>query len=216
MNTKQRLIVFDFDYTLYNAEKWKELVYRELASLFQVDSTSFNQTATKVYAEIRKAGYFDPKLFAQKLLSEFDNNVSLTDVLSIIYNPELFKKCYYVETFEVLENLSKSSTLAIFSTNHDEFFRAKFAPIKQFFSQHIIVSKDKQKIVHLIGEFIENYEVYVVDDLIQILELVNDQNTKIRTVWVRRDAYSEQISEFKQFSPDFIINNLRELISILK
>jgi len=216
MIDKKICVVFDFDYTLYDALMLKELMYERLSRLFGESFLEFSKRAIEAYDKTRKIGYFHPELFSKELLITSKKPVELEVILDIVYNTAESKACFYPETIEVLKKLGEVANLAIFSTNEERFFQTKFAPIKDFFRNDLVfVSRNKEEIVSKINSLANFQSVLLVDDLIEILQKIKENNRKICTVWMRRGPYAMAISEPK-FVPDFRIDMLDELFPVVK
>lgn len=215
---RKRLIVFDFDYTLYDAQHWKELAYDELAALYQKDSGEFSKIAQEVYDETRKVGYFDPMLFATALSERFpESEKKATDIVKVIYSQDLFQKSYYPRVTEVLELLKDSFKLAIFSTNHDSFQEAKQQTVNHFFEQDLVfVSKNKQQILHKIVDLTKIYQVILVDDLVEILYAAKSESSEIMTVWIKQGPYATLHAGLDNFTPDLVVEKLSDLPDMIK
>ncbi len=212
---KPILIVFDFDYTLYNAELWKELAYTALAQMFKIPFPEFATHAKEAYNRTRKIGYFNPRLFAQELLKIIPSQITEEQVLSVLSNPSFFQQAYYPETIEVLQNLHKHAVFAMFSTNDSDFQVLKSQQIIHFFNQELIfISKNKQEILHKLAALTEEYQVYLVDDLLEILEKAKAENETIQTIWIKQGPYASQNTKLGVFKPDKIIYNLHALPEI--
>ncbi len=212
---KQNLIVFDFDYTLYNAELWKELAYTALAVLFKKNPQEFATIAKKAYDQTRTIGYFDPKLFAEELLRTTSSQVTLEEILSVLSDQSLFQKSYYPETKGILQSLHEKALFAMFSTNDSDFQILKSKEIIHLFKNDLIfISKNKQEIIHKIAALTNEYTVYLVDDLLEILEKAKAENNEIQTVWIKQGPYATQNKNLGVFKPDKIIYNLHTLPEI--
>jgi FMN phosphatase YigB (HAD superfamily) len=213
---KQKLVVFDFDYTLFDAELWKDLAYTALAELFDQEVTEFKKIAKSAYDETRKVGYFDPSLFAKELVTRFDMQVTVEDVLHVLSEPSLFQKSYYVGTLDVLKSLASRVKFAMFSTNESNFQKLKSNEIIHFFEKDLVfISPNKEEIIHKITELTETYEVFFVDDLLHILRKVKEVQPAIYTIWIKQGIYATGQDDLPTFKPDKMIYNLKELPEII-
>lgn len=216
-SSNKTLLVFDFDYTLFDPEKWRKLTYARLAALYGQDYHRFKIFAQKAYNISRESGYFQPKLFLSELIKLNTVPVTYEKLLAAIYDGGIMHQCYYPESEAVIRHLAENYELGIFSTNETSFFRAKFDPIKQYFNKDFIfISHDKKKIISKLDKLVDSHKLIIIDDLIEILKVVYHRHSKVFTVWIKREPYAVNASLTKDFLPYKIITNLDELMPIVK
>lgn len=217
MKNSNTLIFFDFDYTLFDAEKWRNITYEKLAILFKKDYRVFEPLVKSAYAKSKEGGYFDPHVFAVDLIERQSLSVSVSEVLDVIYSQETFKESYHQEVAHILKQLPSVAKLGIFSTNQKEFFLRKFVMIEEYFDKEFIfVAHDKNDIIDTIIGFTEKYQVILVDDLIDMLQLVKEKNKDITTIWIRRGIYAEKVTDPTPFKPDFTFLDTSDILSVVK
>lgn len=151
--------------------------------------------------------------------------VVLFDIDYTLFDTDYFKKSslikhkIYEEVRDVLEKLSKIAVLGIFSEGDLEFQRKKLnqTEIIDYFekeSVHIVLNK--------LSEFknvLKKYEkriTFFVDDKLSILHDAKKIFPRVFTIWVKRGVYAENQEEILGFEPDAEVNNLQEVIRIIK
>jgi FMN phosphatase YigB (HAD superfamily) len=151
--------------------------------------------------------------------------IVLFDIDYTLFDTEYFKKSsltkhkIYEEVKGVLERLSKIAILGIFSEGDLEFQRKKLnmTAIEGYFEKdntHIVLNK--------LSEFkrvLKKYEdriTFFVDDKLSILSDVKKIFPKIVAIWVKRGIYAENQKEIPGFKPDAEVNDLKEIVKIIK
>lgn len=214
-NQEKKLILFDFDYTLYNPDTWRKITYTNLAKKNHQRIETFLPIANKIYSESKKEGYINPIVFAKILKKYFNINNSLDETLDILYDPNSFKESFYKETKPALEKLFPLAELGIFTTNDKKFQLAKMEDVMPFFNpRYIYISKNKINILRQLKKINKSYSIILVDDLIEVLRSAKEIYPYIITVLIKQGPYY-YINKLN-YIPDITINNLSDLITFIK
>ena len=124
-----------------------------------------------------------------------------------------------ITTKEGLESIAKdpSIKIGIFSGGESGFQLKKIEQIESFFHKdHIHVIKYKHLNVSKIIKKYKDFQVYLVDDVLNILYNAKKIDKSIITIWIKRGRFAEQKKDFADFRPDFDISDLKEIISIVE
>jgi FMN phosphatase YigB (HAD superfamily) len=209
------VILFDIDYTLFNVGKYREIVFGKLQELLP-EVERVPQIANDAYEEMRKKGWFEVNRFTQELLKRISTDLDPKILEEVWKDTSFLSEALYEEAEEVLRELSeKGYTLGIFSSGENDFQRSKIAKIVHFFEEehiHVHTLKDEK-----ISEIVEKYkgkQVILIDDYIPVIEKAKQADSGIITMWMKRGRLSEMVAPSKEFPPDYIITNLKQLLPI--
>ncbi|MDZ4227656.1 MAG: hypothetical protein U1E54_00245, partial [Candidatus Levybacteria bacterium] len=149
----------------------------------------------------------------------------LFDIDYTLFDTDKFKESQlqsysiYKEVMEMLTELSGMVDMGIFSTGEIEFQKSKLVKtgMMQFFKEHhihIFSNKDE----NLIGvlEKYRNSQVFLIDDKLSVLHLAKKHAQDIFTIWVKRGPYALVQEEISGFKPSFVVENLSEVVRIVK
>lgn len=151
--------------------------------------------------------------------------IVLFDIDYTLFDTDFFKKNnlskhrVYEEVIEVLEKLSGIAILGIFSEGQIDFQKNKLKEtnIEKYFNfdnLHIVLNKlDKLKGI------LEKYKkgkTFFIDDKLAILSDAKKLFPAVFTVWVKRGPFAENQKEIPGFAPDAEVENLSEVVRIVK
>ncbi len=219
----RKVILFDIDYTLFNAQNYRNAFLTALQKEIGIsDSKSFLQNADDAYIESRETvGIFDPKAFLSVLEKKLGQKLDISKLEKIILNEEVFNSSLYEDTVEVVSELAKEKDifLGIFSAGLLPIQRPKIKLLEPFLHAehvHIFEFKKGKALPELLKKY-KDSKLFMVDDIAEILYKAKQINDNITTILIRRkdhpQAYRQELSGF---SPDKTITNLREIINIVE
>lgn len=200
---KNKIVLFDIDHTLFNTVKFVEGVYQK---------NSQNITRKDFYEFLNgiKIG-----------LSDFSGSNSIENkILQDLWSDAASENNLYDETKEVLSEISKQALLGIYSKGDKKYQETKIQAIKHFFKEeNIHIAEDKYIIFSEIARQYGNYQIFVVDDILEVLFAAKQTNKDVCTILVKRPVYAEAYlknqAPIESFSPDLIVNNLSEIIPFI-
>ncbi len=151
--------------------------------------------------------------------------VVLFDIDYTLFDTALFKKSYltrhkiYEEVRDVLEKLSKNALLGIFSEGDLEFQRKKLnqTGIVDYFEKdntHIVLNK-LTEVRKVLQKYVDR-KTFFVDDKLSILFDAKKIFPKVVAIWVKRGVYAENQIDIPGFEPDAVVENLSEVVKIVK
>lgn len=150
--------------------------------------------------------------------------IVLFDIDYTLFDTDFFKKSQlqkhsvYEEVYHVLHELSKIAKLGIFSEGRFEFQKAKLIKTniqKYFNKKHIYILEEKETPLKGILFKYRNEILFLVDDKLPILHKAKNIMPSLFTVWVKRGKYAKSQKPIKNFVPNAIIKNLKELVPII-
>ncbi|HEX7042575.1 MAG TPA: HAD hydrolase-like protein [Patescibacteria group bacterium] len=212
---QDKIVLFDIDYTLLNTTKLKELILAKLKEV--VPSLNF-ELLDEIYYEVRKFGSFDPKLFAKLFKDKHKIEILEIEIEKIWYDSKIIGDALYPEVIETLNLLQKRQnlTLGIFSSGRQEFQLQKIYTLSDFFTKEYIHIFDfkEDSLSDLMREY-ESKSVVLVDDFISILQNGKKYKEDLSTIWMKRGKFAEKAVIPTEFTPDYTITNLSEVLDIL-
>ena len=153
------------------------------------------------------------------------NKVVLFDIDYTLFDTALFKESklskhkVYEEVIEVLDYLKKSATLGVFSEGNIDSQRRKLKETnidKYFDKDHThVVLKKLDELKRVLKNY-ENRQIFFVDDKLSILFDAKKIFPKVIAIWVKRGVYAENQKEIPGFRPDAEVENLSEVVKIVK
>lgn len=151
--------------------------------------------------------------------------IILFDIDNTLFNTEKLKKSNF-NTFELydevkttLDELKEVATLGLFSQGEIAFQNKKLqlTDIKHYFTEghkHIVEYK-----VEVIKDILEIYKtnakIYLVDDYLGILHEAKKIDPSVFTIWMKRGEYVHLQEIHSDFTPDAIVENLREVVPLV-
>ncbi|QQG40455.1 MAG: hypothetical protein HYV37_02690 [Candidatus Levyibacteriota bacterium] len=150
--------------------------------------------------------------------------VVLFDIDYTLFDTEKFKGtnlqtfALYKEAVDVLEKLKDTVYLGIFSEGNLDLQKTKLIKTKihsSFTRKHIHIVVNKEERIEQVLKKYKNCLVFLVDDKLTVLCQAKKLLPSLVAIWVKRGIYAEKQLPINGFTPDAIIENLRELIPII-
>lgn len=217
---KNKLVLFDIDYTLFNTDFYIEELTTLLAKKlgyndFGVFNPLSKQAATMT---IKDAGHFNPEIYLKHLIDLTKTKLQLEDLQEIFWHKVLYKKAIYTDVRNTFEKLADNNiALGILSTGNQKHQRQKIHSIVDFLEdEHVHIFVDKLAELQHIFERYNTYKIFLVDDLQEILVAVKALNSKVFTIWMNKKKQIEKTTLIENFVPDQTVISLSEIVSIVK
>lgn len=217
---KKKLILFDIDYTLYDTAHYKNTLFKHMAKKLKYpDMQSFIRGAHKVYNAMRKNGQINLDFFTQELIRKFDLTVDQDFLIECMFSNEVLSTSLYDEANQVIPliHAKKDYILGVFSAGVTQHQHAKIGKIKEYFDWdyvHVFPVDKKLQLPKVLKKY-SSFEMYIVDDLLDVLYTAKQVNPKITTIWSKRGFHKDDTDLLSIGTPDYIIEDLRELLDIL-
>jgi FMN phosphatase YigB (HAD superfamily) len=157
------------------------------------------------------------KSLDKKKIVLFDIDYTLFDTKAF-KDSRLSNYVLYPETIPVLESIFGKIDLGIFSTGEKEFQQEKLrrTDLQKFFkpgNSHIFKNKHSG-IAQVLKQYGE-WQIYLVDDKLDVLKKAKAEASFVTTIWVERGPYALEHSLLAKFTPDARIPDLRQLPEII-
>ncbi len=214
MENKNILVLFDIDYTLFNAQAFRREMFINLSHLFKQHPEEFHDVAETVYQELRNIGYFPTSLFIEKIQNKFPSKLAVQEILDVIFDEETFRNYLYDDTISVLTEIKKMAKIGILSTGESNFQRGKIKPISHLLEEEFIfIAHDKKELLEDVTKLARVYTTFLVDDLLTILEQAKQHEQLVYTIHIKRENYSDRGSS--SYVPDSEIFDLSGVLDII-
>jgi len=219
----KKIVLFDIDYTLFNAQRFRDLFFNELANrIASPQKKEVLLLLEQVYEQAKKeTNFFDPKSFLRLLQKKLSfDDTELVSLEKTILKEEYLELSLYEETKEVIQTLAKQkdSILGIFSWGYKPVQKEKIKRIMRFFNKkhiHIFEFDKIQAVAELLKKYTNKDQIFIIDDYQEVLREAKKLNKNIVTIWIQRSETEGKRKSFSNFAPDSIIKNLSEVIPLI-
>jgi len=214
-------ILFDIDHTLFDSDKYRDICFRVLGEkLNQRDLELFMALAEREYKKIRSLGTFKPGEFATQILTQLGISGDSDKLSEIFFDEQYIDEACYPDVSGVVESLSNKplTTLGILSFGPDALQRKKIQSIiHMLHSDAIYINEvDKTEDIPTILRKHADEQVYIIDDVLSVLQRFKSFDSSVITVLIERDTDKPGEESKGLFNPDFKINKLSELLTVIK
>lgn len=200
LTEKKRVLLVDFDGTLLDSAKLKEVITEQLRT-YTAESNLFWETEKSLR---------DEPFHIAKAIHAFCEKTGITDQHTI--QETFLNQNYPAFIFQdVISNIKKyrqDNILALFSEGDETYQQVKIMQsyVNELFDFAYIYH---HKVDHLaeIVTFFENREIWFIDNQLIKLQLAHEAFPQIKTVWINREHLTPPV----QFTPDRTITTLDEL-----
>lgn len=203
----KKIILFDWDDTLFSKTKYRRNVINNLSRLSQLPLEEISEFEAHYFNNLIRSDDFTIEDFINKFSRQFNKNIDIeyfsTDKLSI-YSQSLFP-----ETAQILEKIKDKYSLGIYSQGFVglQKLKIKYSGIGDFFDDNLIfIDRNKTR-----PEFVLQIpiNVTIVDDKKEVVESLVQQRPDLKVIWMNRinDEIIDRVAK---------IQNLNDLIKILE
>src|SRR5258708_24749899 len=218
---KQKLVLFDIDYTLFDTAVYREQLFPALLQHLRVDNAKAKEILQDIYYSHRKhVGHFDLAIIIEELIEALSLEADAEEVFQeFLYAEQTYAPALYEEAKDTLQKLSelKDLRIGIFSGGRTDHQLQKINSLEKFFhKEHVHIFLVKEKEIEKVMKKYVNYQLFLVDDVLDILHNAKKANPDVTTVWSKRGRLAERVKEIPGFTPDYTITNLEEVVKILK
>lgn len=222
MEFNKKIILLDIDDTLFDVEKFRQKILRQIIKTvgYKKGTENIEKKLQEIYiASRRLTGFFNLNIFIKDLIRELNIKTKPRILESLIFKDTLFRGNLYKEAKEILNILSRKKLLriGIFSRGYKNFQIKKIKEVENLLHKehtYIFIFKDK-KLPSIIEKY-KKHKLYIVDDLLKILYTAKSLNKNVYTIWIKRGRFAETQEPIPNFTPDATITNLREVVDIVE
>lgn len=215
----KKLILLDLDNTLFNAQSFREFIFPKISEMLgREDDKIIIGLCQKIYDEQMAAyGLFDPVQFLDALFRITGEESKKKELIDMIFDGKLLGSHMHRDVSRTLNTLSALGEVGILSQGERRIQKAKLVTIQHLLhSQRIHIPKNKKKNMRRVLEKYSDYKLYFVDDRLHMLYQAKHINPEITVIWIKRGRYAKAQKNIPGFSPDAIVNNLDEIVAIVR
>lgn len=215
---KSWTLLLDIDHTIFNTHLYRELCFKDILNKLQYEDISKGLAiADEIYQEQRNTGYFKIKFFLEKVCEKLHRSKDIEYLTKSFFDEDIIRESLYKDVEPTLHELSNrgSIRLCIFSGGQEDMQRKKIHSLVHFFDHENIHINEVDKTSD-IPQIINKYKdsiIVIIDDLPEILEKYKALHPQVFTVLMQRNQSRNLTSEFK---PDFLIENLNKMTTIIQ
>lgn len=181
---ENKIILFDWDDTLFSKVKYKRGLRNNLAAICEVSENKIFEHEEKYFDGLIKSGDFRIDDFINSFSQKFSKRINLEDYSTD--NLGIYSEALFPDTIEALEKLKKEFILGIFSQGFDKLQRIKirFSGIENFFDQKLFfISRDKTNI-----NFVRKLPkgAMIIDDKKEVIGAIRKAGLDLGLVWINR------------------------------
>lgn len=202
---KRKLILFDWDDTLFSKVEYKKRLRSNLAKICETTEEEIFKFEEMYFENLKRSDDFQIKNFVQSFSEKFNKKIELKDFSSDklkIYSGALFS-----ETISVLEKLKDNFDLGIYSQGFVNLQQIKIrsSGVDNFFEKEFVYI-DRNK---LRADFVSKLPdgAIIVDDKKEVVERLKTLG-RFRIIWINRIT-DEKIRGVTT------IKNLGELVDLI-
>jgi len=175
----KKIILFDIDRTLINADLIEEMIYKNVSDISGLEKEKIKKIKDEYRANL--TGYTVDSLLdyiSQK------SKTDLTSLKSLLTNDNIYKKYIYDEVSKVLNKLAQGNNLGIFSDGDFDYQNKKILSIRKFFRDDLIfITTGKLR-----NDFLKKIPdgVTIIDDDKNVIEKLKQLRPDLELIWINR------------------------------
>lgn len=218
---KQKIVLFDIDYTLFDVGYFDKYFHKKLSKLLKLKENVVRELSIKIIMDlVTEEAFLDIDKYLDKITSELNKKDYKKRIENLLFNSSFFKKGFYKEVEETLRNVERIAKIGIFSQGDMKFQWAKIeqSGFKHLFDKDLvyIIKPRKLDFLQSLKKKHSKDRIYLVDDKPKVIHEVKENFSSVFTIWLKRGKYTEQAKEIDGFKPDATIDNLSEVVEIVK
>jgi FMN phosphatase YigB (HAD superfamily) len=201
----KKVILFDWDDTLFSKAEYKKNLRSNLARICEVSEEEIFEFEEKYFENLTRSDNFQIDDFVKSFSDEFNKKIDLKDFSSDKLG--IYSKALFPESINTLKKLKNNFQLGIYSQGFDSLQRIKIksSGIEDFFDEKLIFI-DRNK---LDSSFIETLpdKAIIIEDKKEVIEALK-QIGRFQLFWINRNT-DEKIDGVTT------IKSLEELINLI-
>jgi FMN phosphatase YigB (HAD superfamily) len=199
----KKIILFDWDDTLFSKNLYKKNLTSNLAKICEITEEEAAKTDDEYFNNLAKSGDFKIEDFLKTFENKFGKKINLED-----FNTDklgIYSKSLFGETVEVLEKMKDEYTFGIYTQGFESLqkLKIKYSGIENYFDKDLIfIDRDKTR-----SEFMAKLPTgaMVIDDKKEVIEALRKLRMDLDLVWINR-------KDDDHFDGVLTIKSLEELV----
>ena len=180
----KKIILFDWDDTLFSKKVYKNNLVSNLARICEVSYEQALIIDNEYFDNLIKSGDFMIENYLKCFEKKFNKKIVLED-----FNTDklkIYSKTLFPEVIEFLEKIKNKYSLGIYSQGFESLQRIKikYSGIELFFDQKLIfINRDKTQL-----NFLKKIPIRatVIDDKKEVIEVLKQLRPDLELVWINR------------------------------
>lgn len=199
----KKIILFDWDDTLFSKTKYKKNLRSNLARICEVSEVKIFEFEEQYFNRLVKSDDFKIENFVSSFEQKFSKKIDLEDFSTNKLG--IYSQAFFPEIIEVLEKMKNKYVLGIYSQGFESLqkIKIKYSGIEKYFNKNLIfIDRDKTS-----QNFIKNLPIksIIIDDKKEVIETLKKLRPDLKLIWINRNN-KEKIKGVKT------IKSLSELI----
>ena len=202
----KKIILFDWDDTLFSKTEYKKNLRNNLARICETTEEKIFEFEEKYFDSLSRSDNFEINDFVNNFAQKFNKKIELNDFSTD--NLKIYSKALFPETIEVLNKIKEKYILGIYSQGFVNLQKLKIknSGVENYFDENLFfIDRNKTQI-----DFIKKLpiEATIIDDKKEIIEALKNNRPDIKLIWINR-IDEEKMENIKT------IKNLKELESFI-
>ena len=215
------IVLFDIDYTMFDVRHFDKSFHAYISKIFGIDAKTIQDLSFKtILGLIEKEHFLDIDKYLKILLSGLGKEKHLKEIEEFLFGKDFFKHGFYPDVEVTVRTLNEMFRLGVFSQGDNKLQGAKISQsgFKHLFENKLIyiIKPKKLDFLPFLKKIHGKDKVYLVEDKLSILHEVKKQMPSVFGIWIKRGWYAENQKEIPGFMPDAEVNNLKEVVEIVK
>lgn len=206
MLMNKKIILFDWDDTLFSKTEYKNYLRNNLARICETTKDEIFDFEEKYFDSLSRSDNFKINDFVNSFAQKFNKKIDLKDFSTD--NLKIYSKALFPETIEVLNKIKNKYSLGIYSQGFVSLQKLKIknSGVESFFDENFIFIDRNKTEINFLNKL--PVGVIIVDDKKEVIETIKSNRPDLKLIWInRKDA--EKMDGVKT------IKNLRELENLI-
>lgn len=202
LQEKKRVFLFDFDGTVFDTARLKELISEEMKQ-YTTDTQLLWETERKLR---------DERFHLIATMKEFSEKIGQTQIQEAIQNVFLhqnFPALIFPDVISNLKVMHRRNILALFSEGDETYQQVKIyqSHLNKLFDFMYVYHKKLEYLEEVVS-FFANKEIWYIDNQLPKLQMAKLKCPQITTVWLNREKLQHNVT----FISDITITSLDQLL----
>ncbi len=202
----KKIILFDWDDTLFSKTEYKKRLRSNLAKICQTTEEEIFEFEEKYFDNLTRSDNFEINDFVNSFSKKFNKEISLKDFSTD--NLDIYSQSLFSETIEVLNKIKEKYILGIYSQGFVSLQKLKIknSGVENFFDESVIfIDRNKTAL-----DFLNKLPVgaIVIDDKKEVIETLKSNRPDLELIWINR-IDNEKMEDVKT------VTSLRELENLI-
>jgi len=218
MEKSKKIVLFDIDYTLFDTDAYRRILYPRLAQELGINEEELRAFRQEFEPEMKeKFGHYSPDFFLKKIASIAKKDIDFATLEEIFWNKVMYSDLLNPELLDVLKLLQKDTiSIGLLSTGDKRHQLAKIESVLAYFPEenHHIFPNKLESLKDVLEKY-SSFQVYIIDDLPEVLKKAKEINPEVITIFRKVQKVSETTRLVDGFSPDYEIDDINKIIDII-